>query len=67
MTPGKEIFGQQGLQIPVDDPEAALRFCRSLAQVLEGQETAESSVALPSLARVAPRTVRPDVSVKALP
>ncbi len=53
----------QGLQIPVDDPQAALRFCRSLARVLASQETHGGSPELSSLAEIAADTPRPEVSV----
>jgi glycosyltransferase involved in cell wall biosynthesis len=63
MRIGNDMLGQQGLRIPVDDPDAALRFCRSLAQALESQGKGESSVAPPWMGRVPPTTAAPDLSV----
>jgi glycosyltransferase involved in cell wall biosynthesis len=65
MSTGSDISGRRGLQIPVDDAQAALRFCRSLARALEGlgrgentpqprQDMVGATAALPELSVVLP-------------
>ncbi|MFC2036601.1 glycosyltransferase family 2 protein [Chloroflexota bacterium] len=50
-------------EIPVDDAEAALRFCRSLAQALDGQEEGRDSVTLPAPGEALADTPGPELSV----
>ena len=57
MVAGNDMPGQEGPQIPVDDPDAALRFCRSVAQVLGSQEAPASS------GKASAGTARPELSV----
>jgi len=57
MVTGNDVPGQQGAQIPVDDPDAALRFCRSVAKVLGSQDA-------PTLSgETSAGTARPELSV----
>ncbi|MFC2015656.1 glycosyltransferase family 2 protein [Chloroflexota bacterium] len=46
MKTGDDLLGQTDLQIPVDDADAALRFCRSLAQLIDGNGDASNVLGL---------------------
>ena len=50
-------------RIPVDDPEAALRFCQSMARALEGQKTATGSFAPGARRGTMSGEARPELSV----
>ncbi|HUT15328.1 MAG TPA: hypothetical protein VMY98_03690 [Anaerolineae bacterium] len=44
MRADSDTLDQVRGRIPVDDPEAALRFCRSMARALESHETGTESL-----------------------
>ena len=63
MSPGNDVIRHDDPQIPVGDPAAALRFCRSVAQALENQKTGSNSAASPAAGQAAALVERPDISV----
>jgi glycosyltransferase involved in cell wall biosynthesis len=63
MSARNRTLGQHPPQIPVDDPQAALRFCQALAQAMAGLEAEGGSIDLPQLCEGVTRRSRADLSV----
>lgn len=63
MNPHNDMPGRSGLQIPVDDPQAALRFCRSLARALGDQRAGENALMLPTPNGAEAASSAPELSV----
>ncbi|MFQ5855265.1 MAG: glycosyltransferase family 2 protein [Anaerolineae bacterium] len=60
---GNDTSKKQALRIPLDDADAALHFCRTLAQALNGQRIGENPLALPRLNGATIATATPELSV----